>query len=261
MSAIKVSTALGQDIAKFKGEYPSESCKPTKAQAEESAAKACFHGEFPEHTGADFDASPPGGEFNYDSLNFATKSWKTLLNQAVQQRYKEPVTRQSLSYAMAQEEDGFVATIACDKLGAQYATSAPAATKKQAEENAAMNAVRHEFPEVFDVAPDDMKEAGADLERHGPDSQDHGPDHNNDPKSKLDRGIKVLTDGTIKKGDITYSVEQVSENSVQGTVRVACLEGGPREFVGEVVQGAGKGEKKQEDPTRHYRSRRIGQRR
>ncbi len=93
--------------------------------------------------------------------------FKGRLNQACQQKYKTSFGKgplqSSITYTTEEAGDGFMCQLTCDQFTSIYTSEAPASGRKIAEENAAMHAVKGEFPALFKNAPMAIKKAAAEL--------------------------------------------------------------------------------------------------
>jgi len=178
------------------------------------------------------------------------------LNKAMQKKFKDWVAdKEKLEYTMVEEGTApptYICEIRSDtgKLSQAYLSDGPAFSKKQAAENAAMIALEGEFPELFQLVPQAIKDLASDLQGQRQKAAGAGPGSgdNNDAKSLLSTGIKKIAGRPILKEELVYVVKEKGD-SCQATVTINC-EGLdvspkiPKTFTGIVVPGMSKVDKK-----------------
>jgi len=180
--------------------------------------------------------------------------FRARLNQALQGKFKDEFTaKENLEYTTVQEGADYTCELTSDKFSQPYSSDGPATSRKQAEENAAMQAFQEEFPDLFRSVPPAVKKAAADLRGEKRKAGDAGPGSGaaqgsggKDPKSMLNMGVTIMVGRSILKGEVDYVVEEKG-NGCQAKCTINCdeIEGAPKVFTGKRVNGLSKTDKKQ----------------
>lgn len=180
--------------------------------------------------------------------------FRARLNQALQGKFKDEFSaKENLEYTTVQEGAVFTCELSSDKFSQPYSSDGPAASRKQAEENAAMKAFKEEFPELFRSVPQAVKKMAADLRGEKRKAGDAGVGSGagqgsggKDPKSLLNMGVTIMVGRSILKGEVDYIVEEKG-SFCQAKCTVNCdeIEGAPKVFTGKRVNGMSKTDKKQ----------------
>merc|ERR1719215_2522184 len=158
--------------------------------------------------------------------------FRARLNQAMQQKHKVGSVKGWIIYTTEKGEDGYTytSTVQCEQFDMPYASDGPAVTIKQAEENAAANAMKAEFPELYDEAPEAVKSAAAELQTKPEakekrklseivSSESTNIRDGSDAKGKLNIGMQVMMGRSLTRGEIEYFLEERDDGSVQGSVK------------------------------------------
>merc|ERR1719468_688581 len=127
--------------------------------------------------------------------------------QAVVKRGKRTLTKGEMVYEASEKEGGFVATVSCQMLSAQYSGEA-ATSKKLAEHSAARAAIAAEFPEEAGTAPG--KSGGKGMKRT------HAAAEEKDSKSTLMQSLQNLLQRTVQKGDVQFETNLVDAGNASG---------------------------------------------
>lgn len=177
--------------------------------------------------------------------------FKARLNQAIQQQYRgEVFPKGYITYTTEGGMGSYMCEVTCEKFATSYSTEAQAVTKRQAEENAAMHAMKAEFEEAYNSVPQKIKDLAEDITtKREPGGQKRSlgelvNSETEDGKSKLNIGITILIGRSLTKGEIEYTEEE-KDNSVEGTVTINCLDGEPQVFIGEPAEGLTNAAKKE----------------
>jgi len=192
-----------------------------------------------------------GGPKNNTTVQ-ADVGFKARLNQACQQKFKAGFNpKTDLTYT-TEEEAGpsisYTCAITCEQFSEAYTSAGPAASKNQAEESPAMQAMEGEFPDLFKAAPKAVKKGAEDLEARGS-QQAREPRVNNggsggtDPKSMLNAGLRILIGRPLVKDDLEYTMQE-NMGTVQATLSIKCVEDS-QTITGTKVQGTSKADRKQ----------------
>lgn len=178
-------------------------------------------------------------------------AWKGRLQQALCATHKCVCSKETLVYTVEEEGEGFVCSISSDMFENVYGSEGVCASKKGAEENAAMVTMQAEFPAYYKSAPEAAKEIGADLsheyifavpgEQMGRGVQKkklNGQDGQGgqDPISKFTMSMSVVLGRALVKGDISYTVEDVGGSGFKATCTTNCTDP-PQSFKGKYVAG------------------------
>lgn len=162
--------------------------------------------------------------------------FRARLLHACQQKNIKTVGKDFIVYSTERNDEGlWVSQLVCEKFKEVYASEA-AVTKKQAEENAAMQAMKAEFATLFKQAPMALKKKAADVtSRPEEKKKKQGCSlqafRMMDAKGKLNTGLMLLVGRSFTKGDVDYTVESKG-SEMQATVTINCLDDGPKTFKG-----------------------------
>jgi len=187
--------------------------------------------------------------------------WKSRIAHAYGKDYVSAISKDSIIYTTVQVEGGFTCTLTCDKFPEEYESEKVFASKKVAEESAAMVALLAQFPAWYKTVPLVMKkkralggfgsqaaeqEAIARRETGGVKRKFQDPSvqkaHPTDAKSRLNYGAMILAERPITKEDLEYTVAEVNGKSV-ATVTLHFLDGN-NSFKGKPALGVSKDSKK-----------------
>mmetsp|Transcript_53717 Transcript_53717/g.85495 ORF Transcript_53717/g.85495 Transcript_53717/m.85495 type:complete len:303 (-) Transcript_53717:233-1141(-) len=161
--------------------------------------------------------------------------FRARLLHACQQKNIKTVGKDFIIYNTERNDEGqWVSQLICEKFKEIYA-SEPAVTKKQAEENAAMQAMKGEFATLFKQAPMALKKKAEDVKSRPEEKKKQGCSlqafRMMDAKGKLNTGLMILVGRSITKGEVNYTVESKGYE-MQATVTINCLDDGPKTFKG-----------------------------
>jgi hypothetical protein len=179
-------------------------------------------------------------------------AWKSRLSQAYASTTKTSPTKETFVYTTTElGPNSFMSTVSCVWAGAEYSADEAQATKKLAEESAAMMALAGQFPQIYEAVPEDEKLAGAaanagvaampSAKKQKVSTGSTGSEDNG--KSRLNAGVMVLAARAIVKGEVEYTVEE-TDGKQFAKVTINCLVP-PRTFNGKPVVGTTKQAKKE----------------
>merc|ERR1719491_1999535 len=247
---------------KFEDVYSGEGS--SKKVAEEAAAKAAVAKEFPSYfkdaqklmKQTPAPAKGPIAAIASAALWDDSKKllpWRSQLQEAYLRKHKT-ITKGEISYSIEQVDPpkpSFVATVSSEKFEESYAGE-PGKSKGFAEDNAAMVAMKAEFPEDFQASRAPTTNKGfkklerKEKKRKAAEEEEAGETNkeiNQDAKSKLNVSLMLLTAGTVTKDALEYATTEKDEKTTAMLV-IKCL-GGMKKFKGDAVDGTGKKSKKE----------------
>jgi len=248
------STISGGD---FKADHECVGVHPSKKEAEESVAKVCLEGEYPDIFERIGNEEPKkakkrsfesdytggfggGGEWARSGRAKDDLPYKSRLAQAYMKEHHICPTKETIVYEFTEQEDGYIASISCDKFAGKYESEEPKVSRKAAEEAVAQIALEAEFPNFgLDLpAPRPRGEDGPDRKSRRTEEDSERPRKTPadlDPKSRLNEGMMIVLGRSINKGDAEYTIKQEDGLTV-ATVLLNCLDV-PQSFTGEGVSG------------------------
>jgi len=240
---------------KFEDVYSGEG--PSAKAAQDEAAKAALQKEFPVFFKDALKLQKQSSSTAKSSGACAAPSpadparrllpWRSQLAEAYARKYKV-IKKGDISYSTDQVDppkQSFVSTLSSENFADSY-TGEAGRSKGFAEDNAAMVAMKAEFPEEFAASNAPTTNKGFQrLKRKANQENEDGDKKpvNENPKSKLNTSLMLLTGGAITKDALEYTTSEKDEKTMAILV-VKCL-GGQKKFKGEAVDGTGKQSKKE----------------
>lgn len=221
--------------------------------AQELASKAALEAEFPtffSEANAPQKPSPKSAAgASAAPADPARKllPWRSQLGEAYARKHKG-ITKDSITYETTQCEDDakkFVSTVASENFIIPY-TGEPGLSKRFAEDNAALEAMKAEFPLEYKSSATPKTNKAWKKEKKKAQNEDGGEKRkaeiNQDAKSMLNAAMMSLATTPVTKGSITYDTTE-ADGSCSSTVVITCA-GPQKKFSGEAV-GTGKSAKKE----------------
>jgi dsRNA-specific ribonuclease len=190
---------------------------------------------------------------NVEKVNFQHPdySWKSRLTEIFTKERNETPTKDTINYVSEKAENGWMCALFCDTFSNVYSCEDIMPSKKLAEADAARQAMKGEFPQVYEALPEAAKSSiERDVEEElNPNSAKKRAasvkkpppvipptdSRGKDPKSTLNHGTQMLIGRSITTGDIVYSVEE-QYGQLVAMVTLHCLADAPA-YVGEPYRG------------------------